>query len=541
MCTAEPQAAAVPSAPAVPRLLKFHFKGWKSSFDEWISEDSDRICPIHTHTHPEVRNALDLEGNYHGSSANSSNKKGKTSGDASKTSSKIDEDEDGGSKATKSGKENVCNGTDNIGNNASVASKQGSNKGPSASKTPKAKSVPKPKVKAAATDANANANAKRASSKAKTSKDGASSSSKKRPLNTAGEDVGNITFSDIDSDRDLFDDSECDVSIPMLADDISSASLIGTSNPLDADDDFEMVIFASPKASTGVGHSVNNILNILNSSSSKSGWADAVESANQKQKKKHKEPKDQKPHAKTTVSTSVAVKLELDQQSEVEKKVPVPKLSCKVCIHKGISLLSAISYEEEPEIDAAAKSSSETLDGAVMKTRHPLMDGFVGNIFNHTGQGYNYKDHLDLHRQHQQVVREWQQQLREQELRDLQEAKEEQERRLAQELLEEEQELQEAQIDQPAEPQDGQAERVEQVEQEDVPMEQVQDIIVEEQNAESARADVLLLQPLGLLEKEPLHIQEFDLDFAGSAVPTTADDEERLSLIKSHRNHLWQC
>jgi WD40 repeat protein len=287
MCTAEPQAAAVPSAPAVPRLLKFHFKGWKSSFDEWISEDSDRICPIHTHTHPEVRNArdqerwqgLDLEGNYHGSSANSSNKKGKTSGDASKTSSKIDEDEDGGSKATKSGKENVCNGTDNIGNNASVASKQGSNKGPSASKTPKAKSVPKPKVKAAATDANANANAKRASSKAKTSKDGASSSSKKRPLNTAGEDVGNITFSDIDSDRDLFDDSECDVSIPMLADDISSASLIGTSNPLDADDDFEMVIFASPKASTGVGHSVNNILNILNSSSSKSGWADAVESA----------------------------------------------------------------------------------------------------------------------------------------------------------------------------------------------------------------------------------------------------------------------
>jgi hypothetical protein len=549
MCTAEPQAAAVPSAPAVPRLLKFHFKGWKSSFDEWISEDSDRICPIHTHTHPEVRNArdqerwqgLDLEGNYHGSSANSSNKKGKTSGDASKTSSKIDEDEDGGSKATKSGKENVCNGTDNIGNNASVASKQGSNKGPSASKTPKAKSVPKPKVKAAATDANANANAKRASSKAKTSKDGASSSSKKRPLNTAGEDVGNITFSDIDSDRDLFDDSECDVSIPMLADDISSASLIGTSNPLDADDDFEMVIFASPKASTGVGHSVNNILNILNSSSSKSGWADAVESANQKQKKKPKEPKDQKPHAKTTVSTSVAVKLELDQQSEVEKKVPVPKLSCKVCIHKGISLLSAISYEEEPEIDAAAKSSSETLDGAVMKTRHPLMDGFVGNIFNHTGQGYNYKDHLDLHRQHQQVVREWQQQLREQELRDLQEAKEEQERRLAQELLEEEQELQEAQIDQPAEPQDGQAERVEQVEQEDVPMEQVQDIIVEEQNAESARADVLLLQPLGLLEKEPLHIQEFDLDFAGSAVPTTADDEERLSLIKSHRNHLWQC
>jgi flagellar biosynthesis GTPase FlhF len=181
------------------------------------------------------------------------------------------------------------------------------------------------------------------------------------------------------------------------------------------------------------------------------------------------------------------------------------------------------------------------VDGAVIKTRHPIMDGFVGNIFNHTGQGYNYKDHLDLHRQHQQVVREWQQQLREQELRDLQEAKEEQERRLAQELLEEEQELQEAQIDQPAEPQDGQAERVEQVEQEDVPMEQVQDIIVEEQNAESARADVLLLQPLGLLEKEPLHIQEFDLDFAGSAVPTTADDEERLSLIKSHRNHLWQC
>jgi hypothetical protein len=44
-----------------PRLIKFHFKGWKSTFDEWIPEESDRICMLHTHTLPDMRSARDQE------------------------------------------------------------------------------------------------------------------------------------------------------------------------------------------------------------------------------------------------------------------------------------------------------------------------------------------------------------------------------------------------------------------------------------------------------------------------------------------------